>query len=379
VAKPTASDRGDDWSAPRATKGAVLARATERPVPAEAYPHDCIATRPGWLPWFLWVLLAAFTVLVLAESALHAGRLPEVKEASWRAGLLAATVLALFWLVGWEWRRTPRGILLAVGERNVCSLSIAQAMAWTALLVAVTVVAVLAAGGTRAVESLGTLQAGLGVGAAAGAGLALGSKSGNRHKPTPEALRHAAKTALRRGPEPYVSDVLEGRLKVDADFSRRLDVLKREAPGGVQVEDLLGKIARGMPVDKALGADLFRRLQDAKADLSDAPKHLEAGVRSYLERQTSGVVYSNGCPCESRLTDMLQGDETSNTYQFDPNKLQFLALTLLGLFVYLMTMARRLDAPFGLVQDYPGGILAAVGLSGASYVGLKLPVQTKVV
>jgi hypothetical protein len=379
VAEPTASDRGDDWSAPRTTKGAVLARATERPVPAEAYPHECIATRPGWMPWLLWAGLALLSVLVLVESTFHTGRLPEVRQASSRAALVAAVVLALFWLVGWEWRRTPRGILLALGERNVCSLSIAQAMAWTALLVAVTVVAVLAAGGTHAVESLGTLQAGLGVGAAAGAGLALGSKSGNRHKPTPEALRHAAKTALRRGPEPYVSDVLNGRLKVDADFSRRLEALKRVAPKGVQVEDLLADIARGVPVEKALGADLSKRLLDAKADLSDAPRHLEAGVRGYLERQTSGVVYSNGCPCESRLTDMLQGDETSNTYQFDPNKLQFLALTLLGVFVYLLTMARRLDEPFGLVQDYPGGILAAVGLSGASYVGLKLPVQTKVV
>lgn len=380
-------DLDDGWSQPRFAGGGVLSFRVRRPVPASEYRHACRASAPGWLFWLLWALLAIASVAFLLRGPLRWDWLPALRPSA-RALLLAGAVLMLFWLVGWAWRRTPRGILLGLGERNVCSLSVGQAMAWTALLIAVTLVAVLSATGARGVDSLGTLQAGIGVGAAAGTGLALSAKAKDALQPTDRDLAKSARRALSRGPEPYVRDLVRGHATPDhpaAEAAQKVRAAATEATSdplkaAKRAEAALSAIARGEDAGRALGKlglDDPALLRSLKADLAGFRGHLEDNIKLSLTDARSGVVYANGCPCEARLKDMLQGDETVNTYHFDPNKLQFLALSLLGMLVYMAVMLHRLDQPFGLASDYPGGVLAALGLSSASYVGFKLPVQTQ--
>jgi hypothetical protein len=384
---PDGLDEG--WSRPRLSAGGVLSFRVRRPVPASDYRHACRASAPGWLFWLLWAALAAAAVAFLLRGPLRWDWLPALRPSA-RALLAAATVLMLFWLVGWAWRRTPRGILLGLGERNVCSLSIGQAMAWTALLVAVTLVAVLSATGARGVDSLGTLQAGIGVGAAAGTGLALSGKARDALRPSPRDVARSARLAVARAPEPYVSDLVRGHATPGHPAAVLAQTVRAAATGATadaakatrRAEAALSAIARGATPGKALAGlrlDDPAQRRSLEADLAGFRGHLEDAVRDSLATARSGVVYANGCPCEARLKDMLQGDETANAYHFDPNKLQFLALSLLGMVVYVAAMLHRLDEPFGLASDYPGGILAALGLSSASYVGFKLPVQTQTV
>jgi hypothetical protein len=380
-------DLDDGWSHPRFSAGGALSFRTRRPVPASEYRHVCHASAPGWLFWVLWATLAAAALVFLLRGPMRWDGLPALRPSS-RALLAAAAVLMLFWLVGWAWRRTPRGILLGLGERNVCSLSIGQAMAWTALLIAVTLVAVLSATGARGVDSLGTLQAGIGVGAAAGAGLALSAKAKDTLQPTDKDVARSARLALSRAPEPYVQDLVRGRATPGHPAAVAAQQVRAAATGATsdgakaakRAEAALSAIARGEDAGRALrklGLDDPALLRSLRADLAGFRDHLEDSIKDSLGDARSGVVYANGCPCEARLKDMLQGDETVNTYHFDPNKLQFLALSLLGMLVYMAVTLHRLDEPFGLASDYPGGVLAALGLSSASYVGFKLPVQTQ--
>lgn len=361
---------------------ALLARRTAPPVPDASYPHDCRATRPGIIPWLLFLLAATWAVANLVSQPPLGGLLPRAGPAV-RVALTALAVLMAFWLIGWEWRRTPRGIALGLGDRNVASLSVGQAIAWTILLIAVTVVAILSATGAQAVDSLGTLQAGLGVGTAAGSALALSGKSRADATPTTKAIDATARLARERAPAPYVRDVVRGTaggpgLREAARAAQAAAVASGRSPQQAlkQAESVLASVAQGVDPARVLRKHGLKGDSELAKLLPGVPGLVEAHIGEALAEARTGALYANGCPCEARLKDMLQGDETSNAYQLDPNKLQFIALTLLGMFVYAATVLQRLEQPFGLGHEYPGGMLAALGLSSASYVGVKLPIQT---
>lgn len=415
----------------------LVARATRRPVPAADYLHACRASRPGFLPWLVEALLllwaaAQFRSVSRDWLALAPGPFAWLKAPmpGPLVALVAVAIAGLFWLVGWEWRRTPRGILLGLGDRNVASLSIAQALAWTVLLVAFTLVALLFST-PSAVDDLGALQSGLGVGTAAGTVLALGGKTDPALRPTDKAVARTAKAAVQKDADAYIGDLLH-HTGAALDLQDARNVLGRPLPstdqpaaappdpatqalgaaatsravGGLVGKelagDLLGRLAGGEAVgtvlddvksgatalvrdaDKArqdevqalLGSDKLPALLGSFA--SDLAGHVEGQLKGDGDGPgaAAALLYRNRCACEARLTDMLQGDEVGNTYQLDVHKLQFLALTLLGLVTLVWVWLHRVGHPFGLQATYPGGILASVGLSSAAYVGAKLPVQT---
>jgi len=392
-----AATRGDPDDVRPSMPWRLLARHARRPVPTATYPHACRASRPGLLPWLVEALL------LLWAAAQFVPRLPG--WASWLAvppagatvAVVAAAVAGLFWLVGWEWRRTPRGILMGLGDRNVASLSIAQAMAWTILLVAFTLVALLMAA-PSAVDDLGALQSGLGVGTAAGTVLALGGKSDPGLRPADKAVARTARMAVQKDAHAYAGDLVRAAATAAASspedpaqpspspssraFATAKGVLGAAGDEG-KATAILAKVARGMAPGDALKSEGVDRVAPSLlASLQGFAGDLAGHVEGQLKGEGDGpdaaapLLYRNRCPCEARLTDMLQGDEVGNTYQLDVHKLQFLALTLLGLVTLVWVWLHRVGHPFGLQATYPGGILASVGLSSAAYVAAKLPIQT---
>lgn len=345
--------------------------------PAPHHAHDCCASQPGVLPYALLWLLPGFLLLRLGSGgALFGQVLQGPRGHVWMWAWTAAELLLAFVILGWEWRRTPRGAFLAMGSRHVLSLSVAQAVAWTAVVTAATVALLVTSGRVDPLDGPGPLQTGLSLGTAVGSTLLVARKEAR--EPKAEALRAAGDRLLSDDADAFVRDELAQPAESDAFGGVRQALGQKEASGR-QVHQLMTAYSAGLPLDLALRRARLPRsgldLEQLRERLDAAREEVHQRADRALQGSRHGAVYGNGCACEARFKDLLQGDEVSNATQLDPNKLQFLAFTLLGLFVYGWTTSTSLLRGEGTAA-YPAGVLETVGLSGLAYVGLKVPVQT---
>ncbi len=93
-----------------------------------------------------------------------------------------------------------------------------------------------------------------------------------------------------------------------------------------------------------------------------------------VEINRQGTLYANSNIADARVTDMFQGDEVGDTMHIDMAKVQMFFFTVIAAVAYLLLVFRNLRAPgqdLGSLPALPDGIVYAIGISHAGYLGSK--------
>jgi hypothetical protein len=93
-----------------------------------------------------------------------------------------------------------------------------------------------------------------------------------------------------------------------------------------------------------------------------------------VETNRQGTLYANSNLADARVTDMFQGDEVGDTMHIDMAKVQMFFFTVIAAIAYLLLVFRNLRAPgqdLSSLPALPDGIVYAIGISHAGYLGSK--------
>jgi hypothetical protein len=93
-----------------------------------------------------------------------------------------------------------------------------------------------------------------------------------------------------------------------------------------------------------------------------------------VETNRQGTLYANSNIADAKVTDMFQGDEVGDTMHIDMAKVQMFFFTVIAAVAYLLLVFRNLRAPgqdLSSLPTLPDGIVYAIGISHAGYLGSK--------
>lgn len=348
----------------------------------------------------LWLVPSLVLVIGLLTGPL-AGVLPSIPRPGPAIGwiLVATGLLGVLFVAGWWWRGTPHGIYST--PRNVASLAALQAFLWlgliASLLLVVSVWNVDGFGGESDAVRDQALQVGAVVGTAGfSTGIVVIKK---RREPTESSVLALAKKLVANSPEdwaghlaavlkPMATETVDGRLSLDklavattkirggdeaAKAPEISSLLKRHVGtlNKAKIQSLLqGKAP--VPLDKALKVD-FPELREVVKQAAQALAVAD------LRRHRDGTLYRNLCPCEAKFSDILEGDEISNGTNKELGRVQFLVFTVVGVVAFtavIWTQFKTLQFTEVFVPTLPDGLTELLAISGAGYLGYKLPSRT---
>jgi hypothetical protein len=101
-----------------------------------------------------------------------------------------------------------------------------------------------------------------------------------------------------------------------------------------------------------------------------------------VAQNARGLNYANPDAKDAHFTDMFEGDELANTAFLDIGKVQMFFFTLITLIAYGTAIAVQMSknsaiADFAKFPELASGLVALLGISHATYLGTKVPDQTK--
>lgn len=125
-----------------------------------------------------------------------------------------------------------------------------------------------------------------------------------------------------------------------------------------------------------------------KANKQPAPDEVQKTAAAVKEDPTEvaenarGLNYANPDAKDAHFTDMFEGDELANTAFIDIGKVQMFFFTLITLIAYGTAIAVQMSskdaiAAFATFPKLASGLVALLGISHATYLGTKVPDQTK--
>lgn len=103
---------------------------------------------------------------------------------------------------------------------------------------------------------------------------------------------------------------------------------------------------------------------------------VQAGELETIRQGSRGTLFTNACPCQARLMDILEGDEVANNDNKEGSKIQFLLFTLAALVAYgaVMWHAFHDSGYAGLyLPSAPEHLTEIVTASGGGYLLGKVP------
>lgn len=316
--------------------------------------------------------------------------------------LVAVGLLGLLLLAGWWWRGTPHGIYST--PRNVASLSSLQAFLWLALIASVLlVVAVWNISGFEG-ESDAVRDQALQVGAVVGtAGFSTGIVvAKKRRNPTENAVTGIAKKSVAGSPKVWAHSLAQAMKEIPRESPEGALTLDRLSAGVTKIRgekpdeesltklEVTGLLEKYAPkLDKST---IEKLLQGHKPQgLSKLPGPEFVRLRDLvkqaaqtmavadLQRHRDGTMYRNLCPCQAKFSDVLEGDEIANGTNKELGRVQFLVFTAVGVVAFVaLVWSQFRGLKFGDVQvpSIPKGLTELLAVSGAGYLGYKLPSRT---
>lgn len=159
---------------------------------------------------------------------------------------------------------------------------------------------------------------------------------------------------------------------------------KQANPLAIQLPPELWQLL-GISGASSIGSALI--LQN-KANKQPAPAEVQKAATAVKEDPTQvaqnarGLNYANPDAKDAHFTDMFEGDELANTAFIDIGKVQMFFFTLIALIAYGTAIAVQMSqktaiAEFAAFPELTSGLVALLGISHATYLGAKVPDQTK--
>jgi hypothetical protein len=176
--------------------------------------------------------------------------------------------------------------------------------------------------------------------------------------------REQAEAALR--------DILRGSRPLA--WSGWMVKLASEEPGLARRLGLATRPAQALAAGEGAYDWQLPRLRD------DLKRMLQAGALAELQSNSRGLVFAHPCPCQARLSDLLEGDEVLDNEGTSATKVQFLLLTLTALVAYGAVLwhafaATGFDGMY--LPKVPEHLTEIVGASGAGYLIGKAPDRSR--
>jgi hypothetical protein len=166
-----------------------------------------------------------------------------------------------------------------------------------------------------------------------------------------------------------------------AYFSYALARIKLHAPAALDITIDSSLLAlMGISTTSFIGSPLILGTKkDKEPDPTSTAKTAATSGEAVadVDNNRMGTLYSNSLVSDARLTDMFQGDEVGNTMQVDLAKVQMFYFTIIAAIAYLVLVFQALRNPgayganLGGLPVLSGGLVTAVGISHAGYLGSK--------